>query len=68
MGGYCRYCQTRCFVPFPPGTPLEAINAYRPGVSVIATCPAGQAFERRETGWDYQRIQKALSKAGGPPR
>ena len=63
MGPYCNYCNRRCFVPFPPGTPQEAIDAYQPHVDIIATCQAGQQFERNKTGgWSYSRIVAAIAE------
>jgi hypothetical protein len=62
MGPYCKFCGQRCFVHFPTETPDMAIASYRPGVTIIATCPAGQAFERQETGWCYDMIHAAIER------
>jgi hypothetical protein len=66
MGPYCTYCNTQCFVPFPDGTPQEAIDAYqsatRHAVTIIATCSTGQAVELQKTGWNYQGIKAFVSR------
>ena len=62
MGPYCRFCNERCFVPFPDDTPGEAVKSYRAGINIIATCSRGQAFEKEATGWDYQRIVTAIAE------
>jgi len=73
MGPYCKFCGQRCFTPLPMNTPPEALNAYRGNggldgrnrsIDIIATCPAGQAFEKERIGWCYDDIQAALSVAG----
>jgi len=61
MGPYCKFCGMRCFVPFPQWTPehiIKAYRAYRPGVSIIATCKCGQEFEKKQTGYCYDNIKK----------
>lgn len=60
MGPYCEFCQQRCFVPFPEGTPKEILDAYIPGVTIISTCNAGQAFEKQQTGYCYRDIIQSL--------
>jgi len=65
MGPYCNFCGTRCFTYFPMGTPQEAIDAYRKGVTIIATCREGQEYEKQLTGWCYDDIQAAI-KAKDP--
>jgi hypothetical protein len=45
----------------PDGTPPEILAAYRPGVSIIATCIPGQAFEKESTGWCLADIEAAIS-------
>lgn len=62
MGPYCNFCNNRCFTYFPEGTPQEAINAYRPGVTIIATCQRGQQAEMERTGWYYDRIVKVIEQ------
>ncbi len=62
MGPYCKFCDARCFVPFPDGTPDHVIRAYRPGVSIIATCKGGQAFEKQQTGYCHDDIRQLLNK------
>lgn len=63
MGPYCNFCNNRCFVPFPGGTPKEAINSYNSTVTIIATCEAGQQSEMERTGWCYAKIIEAINKA-----
>jgi len=63
MGPYCKFCDLRCFVPFPEGTPAHIIGAYRPGVTIIATCPEGQAFEKKETGYCYSDILREIENS-----
>jgi hypothetical protein len=65
MGPYCNYCNTRCFCHFPQGTPEAALKAYRPGVSIIASCRKGQEFEKETTGWCLDLILEALEKNAG---
>lgn len=60
MGGYCQYCNNRCFTYFPEGTPEEAIKAYRPGVTIISTCQQGQQAEMERTGWCYGKIAETI--------
>lgn len=62
MGPYCMYCNGRCFIPFPQGTPAEILAAYRPGVSIIATCPGGQRFEKEATGYCLVDIEAAIEE------
>lgn len=64
MGPYCQFCHNRCFVPFPYRTPDEARKAYAPTVTIIATCPRGQAYERATTGgWCYDKIKDITERA-----
>jgi hypothetical protein len=59
MGPYCKFCNNRCFVHIPEGTPQEAIDAY--GINtIVATCQGGQAFEKQRIGWNYDRIMQAI--------
>ena len=62
MGPYCQYCQKRCFTYFPEGTPAEAIKAYRPGVTITATCTRGQQAKMERTGWCYDKIVEAIEQ------
>lgn len=64
MGPYCRFCNNRCFVPMPKGTPRRVLEAYGKA-AIIATCPAGQTFEKRKVGYCYDDIKKLLVKEGG---
>lgn len=64
MGPYCRYCNQRCFTHFPMATPQIALDAYG-SVSIIATCPAGQRFEKGRTGWCYDDIMRQIDIDAG---
>jgi hypothetical protein len=63
MGPYCNYCDQRCFVYLPAlgSMPPEMRKAYRNHrhIDIIATCPGGQALEKKEIGYSYDDI-KAL--------
>ena len=61
MGPYCTFCANRCFVPLPMATPPEALKAYGTA-TIIATCPAGQQFEKARVGWCYDDIQAAIAE------
>ena len=66
MGPYCNFCNQRCFVHMPAGTPAKIVAAY--GTStIIATCPAGQKFEREKVGYCYDDIKRAIASAPPPP-
>jgi len=41
-------------------TPQEALDSYRKGVTIIATCREGQEYEKQLTGWCYDDIQAAI--------
>ncbi len=59
MGPYCKFCNNRCFVHMPAETPMYILAAY--GTStIIATCSAGQAFEKEKTGWCYGDIGREI--------
>jgi hypothetical protein len=45
-------------------TPKEALNAYGT-TTIIATCKAGQEYEKKLTGWCLDDIQAAI-KAKDP--
>lgn len=62
MGPYCKFCNQRCFVHFPEGTPQEVLDSYKSGVTIIATCPGGQEFEKKETGWNYDSIRAIVTQ------
>ena len=55
MGPYCNFCNQRCFVHL-INAPAEAIEAYGTS-SIIATCRAGQRFEKDRVGWCYADIE-----------
>ena len=62
MGPYCKFCGMRCFTHLPAETPKEIQDAY--GTStIVATCRAGQAFEKQEVGYCYDDIQRAIAAA-----
>lgn len=55
MGPYCIFCQNRCFVHFPEGTPQHILDAYGTSTT-IATCQQGQEFEKKKVGYCYDDI------------
>lgn len=59
MGPYCRFCDRRCFCHLPAGTPPEARAAIG-SATILATCPAGQAFELEKCGWNISTITDAI--------
>lgn len=61
MGPYCNYCGNRCFVHMPEKIPEHIFKAYGRYV-IIATCPAGQAFEKEKVGYCYDDIQKIIKE------
>lgn len=61
MGPYCKFCNRRCFTHMPADTPPEAIAAYGTS-SIIATCPAGQAFEMHNFGWSYDAVMAEIGR------
>lgn len=62
MGPYCNFCGTRCFVYFPENTPAHILKSYRKSVSIIATCPGGQKYEKEKTGYCYDDILTAIAE------
>jgi hypothetical protein len=52
MGPYCRFCDSRCFVPLTDQTPAFLVALYLP-YGLMATCSAGKAFERQKLGACY---------------
>lgn len=66
MGPYCNYCGHRCFTHMPAETPTEALKAYGRS-TIIATCPAGQQFEKENVGWCYDDIQGTIAALTPPP-
>lgn len=62
MGPYCKFCQTRCFVPMPNDTPFVIFDAYRAAggtvVDIVATCEGGKAYEKEKTGYCHTDIQE----------
>jgi hypothetical protein len=61
MGPYCKFCDHRCFVPFPEKTPQAILDAYGSS-SIVATCARGQAFERDKVGYCFGDILRALAQ------
>ena len=57
MGPYCKFCGQRCFVPFPRYTPKPILGAYGTA-TIIASCPGGQAFEKKKYGYCLDDIKK----------
>lgn len=59
MGPYCKFCDNRCFTPL--GiiggriAPKWVFELYG-DVSIIATCPKGQALEREQVGICHSEI------------
>jgi hypothetical protein len=45
--------------------PPEAVAAYRTA-TIIATCPAGQQWEKERFGWCYDDIKAAVSPTTQP--
>ena len=62
MGPECVYCGKRCFEPFPPETPVEIFEAFWPS-GVMATCPAGQRWDKHVTGYCYDDAVAAIREA-----
>ena len=60
MGPYCKFCNTRCFVPLTASTPEHIQKAYGNN-SIAATCKQGQAFEKEKIGYCYQDILDAAA-------
>ena len=59
MGPYCRFCNARCFVPIPLLTPEHIRTAYGK-LTIVATCLAGQRFEKERLGHCYDEIVLAI--------
>lgn len=63
MGPYCKFCDQRCFVHIPMGTPENILKAY--GTStIVATCKAGQQYEKNKVGFCHQDIVDAINSKG----
>lgn len=66
IGPYCIFCDRRCFVRIPVDTPdsMRAIlREVAPGVSILATCRRGEAFERDRFGFGITEIAAAIEAA-----
>ncbi len=61
MGPYCKFCGQRCFAYFPDETPAEVLERYSPSVTIIATCPQGQEYERHVAGYCYDDIKRLIT-------
>jgi hypothetical protein len=46
MGPYCKFCDQRCFVP----------NPRESRITIIATCPEGQAHDKAKLGYNYAEV------------
>jgi len=62
MGPYCKFCGTRCFCYFPNETPQYILDAYGSS-TIIATCRAGQNFEKGKVGYCYDEIISIIRDA-----
>ena len=62
MGPYCNFCGRRCFCHFPNETPKHILDAYGTA-SIIATCRAGQEFERSKIVYCYDDIMEQIRAA-----
>ncbi len=62
MGPYCDFCNRRCFVHLPENTPTELIHLYEEGITIIATCLAGQGNEKANFGTCYGDIMTAIEQ------
>jgi hypothetical protein len=62
MGPYCNFCGRRCFCHFPNETPKHILDAYGTA-SIIATCRAGQEFEKSKIGYCYDDIMEQIRAA-----
>ncbi len=61
MGPYCQFCGQRCFVPLTQELwdrmTEEQRDAYRKApTDSMATCPAGQLFEKEHLGVCYDEL------------
>lgn len=62
-GAYCKFCDRRCFVD----RVLPADARLRPGESVhLATCPAGAAHDRKQTGYDHTTAANPMTARKDP--
>lgn len=56
MGPYCKFCDTRCFVPRSvPGST----------VTILATCAKGMELDRESTGHDHETAHNPHWTPGG---
>lgn len=59
MGPYCNYCGRRCFVHVTAEWPTHIREAYG-SYTIAATCPDGQAVEKRLIGWCYDDARSQM--------
>lgn len=64
MGPYCKFCGQRCFVHLPAQTPEHILRAYG-AVTIVATCPGGQRFEKERVGYCHNDIRAAIDSNEG---
>lgn len=55
----CEFCNQRCFIQIPEGTPRHIIEAYKP-IKIAATCKEGKQFEKELFGYCYEDIIKNI--------
>ena len=63
MGPYCKFCNNRCFTPIPAGTPDRIVKVFN--CDIIATCAAGQEFEKKKIGYCYADVKPFKASTGG---
>ncbi len=51
MGGYCKFCDQRCFVHNPVG-----------GRFILATCQRGKALDREKLGYNIDDVNELISE------
>jgi hypothetical protein len=63
MGPYCKFCGTRCFVPVTYRWPDEISNKLG-NITIVATCDAGQKFEKEKLGVCWNEVKDKLKEDG----
>ena len=58
MGPYCRFCGQRCFTHITDKWPEHIAEAYGRN-TIAATCPGGQAFEKKTLGYCWDDVRDA---------
>lgn len=60
MGPYCKFCNSRCFVPADMEdrkVPDTFAEKYRQrGYPILATCKAGKEFDKSVLGFNYDDL------------